>query len=352
MPGAEDEQEPRAEHTCSAGRHPTEMSQVAGFYPGPPHAVKDPAGGKGGLWGGSANPWSEEGNMRARSSRPAAALPVQWEELTASDFPQAVRRAKGVCVLPVGVIEKHGPHLPLGTDVMAARAAAIGAAQREYAVVFPEFYFGQIYEARHQPGCITIRPEVLDALLQDVCDEIARNGFEKVLIVNGHGGNDYWLNYFCQTQLSAPRGYVVYVAVRALDPQARERIKALQKTDWGGHACELETSGIMAIRPDLVQLEKAGEESGRPLKRLQGLDAFTAMFWYANFPNHYAGDASPATAELGKIALEAGVEALAKVYRAIKRDQVTAKLQEEFFGRSEAPLRKTARGPKRPRRAR
>jgi len=67
-------------------------------------------------------------------------IPVQWEELTASDFPGAVKRAQGVCVLPIGVIEKHGPHLPLGTDVMAARAAAIGAAQREYAVVFPHYY--------------------------------------------------------------------------------------------------------------------------------------------------------------------------------------------------------------------
>ena len=64
-------------------------------------------------------------------------LSVQWEELTLSDFPEAVKQARGLCVLPVGVIEPHGPHLPLCTDMTAARVASIRAAQKEYAVVFP-----------------------------------------------------------------------------------------------------------------------------------------------------------------------------------------------------------------------
>ena len=84
--------------------------------------------------------------------QPERTLSVQWQELTATDFPTAAKQAEGVCVLPIGVIEKHGPHLPLGTDVMAARAAAIRAAEREYAVVFPPYYFGQILEAQAPAG--------------------------------------------------------------------------------------------------------------------------------------------------------------------------------------------------------
>ena len=68
--------------------------------------------------------------MPKKQTRKTQPFPVQWEELTDSDFPEAIRRAQGVCVLPIGVIEKHAPHLPLGTDVMAVREASVQAAQR------------------------------------------------------------------------------------------------------------------------------------------------------------------------------------------------------------------------------
>jgi creatinine amidohydrolase len=266
-------------------------------------------------------------------------MPVQWQELTASDFPGAVKRARGVCVLPIGVVEKHGPHLPLGTDVMAARAAAIGAAEREYAVVFPHYYFGQIYEARHQPGCITIPPELLTSLLQAVCETISRNGFDKVLIVNGHGGNNAWLPYFCQTQLAERRSYAVYIANPPSDPELSKQIEKLRTTNWGGHACEMESAGMLAIRPDLVQLDRESRESGLPQKRLRGFPAFSAMAWYADYPNHFGGQPAAATAELGKLALESHIRGLVQVYKAVKKDTMARRLQDEFAARSEAPLK-------------
>src|SRR5579859_7837580 len=79
-------------------------------------------------------------------------LSVHWEELTASDFREGIRRSQGTCLLPFGILEKHGPHLPLGTDLLDVRYAALHAAEQEYAVVFPEYYFGQIAEAKHEPG--------------------------------------------------------------------------------------------------------------------------------------------------------------------------------------------------------
>lgn len=71
-------------------------------------------------------------------------LSTQWEELTGPDFIKAIQKAQGVCLLPFGILEKHGPHLPIGTDLINARWVALHSAADEYAVVFPAYYFGQI----------------------------------------------------------------------------------------------------------------------------------------------------------------------------------------------------------------
>ncbi|HUU53456.1 MAG TPA: creatininase family protein [Armatimonadota bacterium] len=278
--------------------------------------------------------------MPAKRTVKKQSLPVRWEELTATDFPAAVKKAKGVCVLPIGVIEKHGPHLPLGTDVMAARAVAVGAAAKEYAVVFPFYYFGQILEAQHEPGCIATRPELLMALLQDMCDEIVRNGFEKIIIVNGHGGNDSWLAFFAQTQLADPRDYVVYIPPRGhMDEKTAKEIRARRKTDWGGHADELESSWMMAIRPDLVKLEYVKREDGRPRRKLKHLgEVHTGIWWYADFPTHYAGDARGANPDLGKLAVKGKVKALAGVIEAVKKDTTAPRLHDEFFAAAVKPV--------------
>src|SRR5690348_8746976 len=138
-------------------------------------------------------------------------LSVHWEELTAADFRDAITRAQGTCLLPIGIMEKHGPHLPLGNDLLNVRYAALHAADQEYAVVFPEYYFGQIFEAKHQPGTVAYSARLQLELLQETTAEMARNGCQKIIIVNGHGGNNSLLPYFAQTQLDTPHDYVVYV---------------------------------------------------------------------------------------------------------------------------------------------
>src|ERR1700728_346252 len=87
-------------------------------------------------------------------------LSPKWEELTAADFRQGILQSKGVCLLPFGILEKHGPHLPLGTDLLNVRYASLHAVEQEYAVVFPEYYFGQIFEAKHEPGTIAYSREM------------------------------------------------------------------------------------------------------------------------------------------------------------------------------------------------
>src|SRR5437870_6181250 len=72
---------------------------------------------------------------------PQAKLSTHWEELTAADFRSAIQQSQGTCLLPFGILEKHGPHLPLGTDLLDVRYATLHAVDQEYAVVFPEYYF-------------------------------------------------------------------------------------------------------------------------------------------------------------------------------------------------------------------
>ena len=105
---------------------------------------------------------------------PQAKLSVHWEELTAAEFQSAIEQSKGVCLLPFGILEKHGPHLPLGTDLLKVRYEALHAAEQEYAVVFPEYYFGQILEARHEPGTVAYSSHLQLELLQETTDEMAR----------------------------------------------------------------------------------------------------------------------------------------------------------------------------------
>ena len=94
-------------------------------------------------------------------------------------------------------MEKHGAHLPLGTDLLDVRYAVLHAVEQEYAVVFPEYYFGQIFEARHEPGTIAYSSKMQLELLQETTDEMARNGCKKIVIVNGHGGNEHPAAFFC-----------------------------------------------------------------------------------------------------------------------------------------------------------
>src|SRR5271170_5241689 len=177
-------------------------------------------------------------------------LSTHWEELTGPDFRDAIQQAKGTCLLPFGILEKHGAHLPLGTDLLNVRYAALHAAADEYAVVFPEYYFGQISEAKHEPGTVAYSREIQLALLQETTDEMARNGCKKVLIVNGHGGNDSLLPYFGQTQLDKFHDYVVYVQWGG-DSQPKN---PLHKDHLDMHAGQSETSNTLVSRPDLVHL--------------------------------------------------------------------------------------------------
>jgi creatinine amidohydrolase len=263
---------------------------------------------------------------------------MRWEELTSDQFPQAVAAAQGVCLLPLSVIERHAHHLPMGTDMYIGRELCRRAVEIEPAIIFPDFFLTQILEARHCPGTIAIEADLILRLLDNICREIARNGLSKIVLVNAHGGNSHLIHFFAQAQLASLRDYVVYVPDLVLDPEDEAALKAVWQTTVDGHAGERETSAILAIHPDLVRVDQLRSDGeGMPLDRLKTLrekGVYTGIWWYADHPTHYRGDGIPATAEKGDLLLSAYARALARAIRAIKEDQETKRLQDEFFATS------------------
>ena len=265
-------------------------------------------------------------------------LPYLWNELTAPDFLKAVELSKGICILPAGIIEKHGPHLPLSTDMILSREIASRAAELEYALVFPEFYFGQIYEAKHQPGTVAYSAELVWNMLEETCEEMSRNGIKKIILVNGHGGNNSLFAYFCQAQLAERKDYTV-VFFQPDDSAVDEEIEKLRKTDYGGHADEVETSMVYAVRPDLVHADRGASQSGKDQARLAMPYGYTGIWWYSSFPNHYAGDGSEPNKKIGEMNFKSRAEQLAELISFLKTNDTATELQQQFYKEAENPVR-------------
>lgn len=258
---------------------------------------------------------------------------MRWEELTAPEFAAAVREV-GVCVVALGVVERHSDHLPLGTDYLVGHKIACLAAEKEPAVVFPPFYFGQIYEARCFPGTITLKPTLLLELLQGVLDEIGRNGFRKIVLYNAHGGNAHLLGFLAQSALWEEKPYSLYIPLRRMTPEGEKEWEAVRETSFGGHACEWETSLVLGTYPHLVKMERVPEAPAFPLKRMEHLPpTMTGIWWYSDYPNHYAGDARSASVEKGELLVRLESDYLAQYIAAVKADQVVPALEQEFFKR-------------------
>jgi creatinine amidohydrolase len=258
-----------------------------------------------------------------------------WEELTAKDFPGSINDSGSVCLLPIGVLEKHGNHLPVGTDMFTGQAVCKKAAETEKSIVFPYYFLGQISEARHYTGTIAASHRLMMDALLEMCDEIYRNGFKKIIIASSHGGNNHFLPYFAQEMPRLDRAYNVYTYyIGHLKEDQNRIICDFAKTeDLGYHAGLTETSVMMYLKPDLVYMDAQDPNEGRSFERLADLrkkGVYTGFDWYAEYPNHFAGDPSPASAELGRMIFYMMCENLAEVIRAVKADEASEKMIREF----------------------
>jgi creatinine amidohydrolase len=260
---------------------------------------------------------------------------MRWEHLSYKAFGPAVRDCAGVGVIPIGVIEPHSAHLPLGTDCFASHHIACEAAAREPALVLPSYPWGINHEGAHLPGSIVIERDLVFRLLQNVCDEMARHGVKKIVLLSGHGGNRYALPLFVQTLVEKERDYAVYYA----QLPGFDGWKNLKEADDDGHAGEQETSMMLHLDADLVDMEAVpdpftNQGSNAELKRA---GAYSPVDWYAMYPNMYVGDAGKATAAKGKAVFDHSIDAFAKLLGAVKADEITAELLTRFREGVKAP---------------
>jgi creatinine amidohydrolase len=256
-------------------------------------------------------------------------LATQWLELTAPELITAVEKSKGVAILPIAIIEKHGAHMPLGTDIYFADQVAKIATEKEYAVVFPTSWAGQINEARHQPGTICYSPKLIWDFLQETLDEMSRNGFKKIIILNGHGGNVDFLRYFTFSQLNTKKDYVVLY----FTPTAN-MMRA-------GHADCAEASMIKYSHPNLVKDDLANTQSGEKQKGVQLPNQYTGIWWYAIAPNHYLelNTTEKIDPILGKKLYNDDASELAELIKQLKVSNQIEELQNKFFEGAENPLK-------------
>ncbi len=228
-----------------------------------------------------------------------------WENMRMPAF-AAWREKHRTVILPVGSVEEHGPHLPLGTDTFHAMEVARRIAELSPVLVAPPLYYGLCRSTREHPGTVSISGDTLRALVADLGWEFHRQGFENFVIMSGHAGGTHMaaLVEAGETLLTELPGLKVAV-VNLLD-LLRDGVAArpeLVKTKGDSHAGEVETALMLAARPDLVEGSAPAEWPTFP-KYLLVRDK--RRYW----PGGVWGDPAPATAEQGEAILRAEAERL------------------------------------------
>lgn len=272
---------------------------------------------------------------------------MNWEDLREEEFEKAIEYSGGVCVVPIGCLEMHGQHLPVGTDTKTCAYIAKEAAKLEPVVVFPEQYIGSVPGLNMWRGSIDISLELRLRLLDELCSEIARNGFKKIILLNGHGGNCATFSAFVRNTLHTKKDYLVVarneyqygIQRLARDIKAGEKFDELDENDIAnviefadnkhltGHACINETSIMMAINPELVDLSRADSANGESRHRTDHLRrkpyAFDGGvgFWLLDHPDSFEGvHVEMASANIGRAILRKRIEYQAESCRLLKKD--------------------------------
>ena len=279
-------------------------------------------------------------------------METRWLYVTSDEFSKLREEAKGVCVLPMGCVEKHGLTLPLGTDILKASEIAYRASQLETVTVFPDFTFGDICIGTHKnkpDGTLAFSVELEMKWLEAMCDQIAENGFEKIIVFNGHGGNTSWLATFARNLGSRPHKFVfAYKNTPCVIPHKMAEmilekgsgcIPELTKEDEAylikcheegmvtGHACIHEAASMMAFAPETVHLERLGIESGKTLNKENirklndaGINLASGG-WGFNYPNWYCGDDYEGLNErMANATFRLQIENLAESFKVFKDD--------------------------------
>ena len=244
---------------------------------------------------------------------------VRWERLRRDQI--AAMPPGTVLLQPIGSVEQHGPHLPLDTDTASATEVALRAARQldaPRALVLPPVWWGLSPYWLPFAGTLTLRPETILALFADLGASVARHGFRRLVIVNGHGGNAGIVGVAATTL--AEHG--VRAAALSYWNLLGGELRRITPGDGGqiGHAGQTETSVQLRLRPELVDHAAVRPEQCADLAGKR--DAPFAGAFYAppdplrEAPHGVYGDAPAATAAAGEEVLALAGERLAAFVRA------------------------------------
>ena len=254
---------------------------------------------------------------------------VEWVKITYTDI-EDLSKEDTVVILPVGSIEVHGPHLPLGQDTLVIYAVAVEAARKSPpTVVLPPLYYAYVPENRHFAGTISLSGVTFIKLLEEVCDEVYRNGFKRILVLNGHGGNIRPLRLFVREMQERGKRYLLYVWAepwRAI----QDLIEEIRETEPVGHAGEIETSMSLYLFPHLCRLERVRRPAklGSPYI-IEGVETMADWICYAI--EGYLGNPKAASREKGEKLLAKWVERVAQVIEEIRSDRVYEEVLDEYY---------------------
>jgi creatinine amidohydrolase len=238
------------------------------------------------------------------------------EEMTWPEVRDALEEVR-FAILPVGSCEQHGPHLALSTDIAGADVVARRLAEEVHplGILAPSLRFG--VSIHHMPfaGTITLQPETFQTVLMEVADSLRQHGIRRLFVVNGHGGNQNALGLASarmRNELGVRMAYTLWPIVGASGAAgAAAQGKRL------GHACMVETSMMMHLRPDLVREDALAEgELQPPLygdAPMLGIDGFA--YWDEFTANGALEGAPEATPELGEKIARASLDGLATFVR-------------------------------------
>ena len=242
-----------------------------------------------------------------------------------------------LALLPVGSVEQHGPHMPMGHDAFAAHYVVRDAALRAGVLAYPTLWYGWSNNHMALPGTITLRPETLTAIVTDIIGSILYHGFNRVIVVNGHRRANLAPLEIAANQMRQKTGAAV--AVVDVGIIAFDKVAEIRTTPPGGvgHADELETSHALHMNPHLVDQEKATPQTSNPNPQWMTAHHITdpavdaPRFYYPKTVAEYraeigdqgqSGDPTAASPEKGRAFHEAVVERLMGVIEYLKTREV------------------------------
>lgn len=210
-------------------------------------------------------------------------------ELTSQAF--AALDPKPPLLVPVGIVEEHGPHLPLDTDTIQAVATCEATAQRIGALVAPALAYGNCSSTRNFPGSFSLSFDALRAVARDILLDCARHRIRVVAFVSGHAGGAHMR----ALRLAAEEVAAQHPDMRIFVLSDYELVGGLETPfpKWDGHAGGLETSRMLALRPDLVKGTAAAHKVEFP-------DFLVEAHPERRFPSGVMGDPTLASAEIGQ----------------------------------------------------